>query len=121
MGCCNDAATTYHAMDMRVKAKLLPPCVENADDTGCGAEVLFIICKAHQRFSRCIKEEIKQLFSVSENDGVQLMRQCEYDMIVGYGYQLSGSGFHPIVFFKSAALRAVPVMAAMVLVFKLFA
>src|SRR5487761_2438222 len=60
----SNTTSAHNAMDVRMKAQLLAPCMQYTDDTRHSTQVFFIFCKAEQRRRGCIKEQLIQKFSM---------------------------------------------------------
>ena len=76
-GSCNDG------MNMRMVVELLPPCMENLDNTGNRTEKFFVSRKLQDCFSGTSMDEIVEQFLICIEQRIQLSGDGKDKMVVG--------------------------------------
>jgi hypothetical protein len=79
------SASGNQAVQMEMVFELLIPAMQNSYKSQLSAKLVFT--EPYQGLRNGFEEDVKHHGFVSENDGIQLMRQCEHYMEVGHGEQ----------------------------------
>jgi len=101
-------------MQMRMVHQVLPPGVENSQETNLRAEMLWIGGDPAQRLGHRPEQDIVDHGLVLERDGGNLVRHGEHDMEVGHVEQFRLAVLQPLGTRQTLAFRAVPVAARVV-------
>src|SRR5262245_24040031 len=97
-----------------MKQQLLPPGMEDAEETNRCSEMLRIASNLAERFSDGAKEQIVELGLILEGEGMQLVRQREDDVEVTGLKQFVLPGFDPTMTRLSLALVAMTIATAVI-------
>jgi hypothetical protein len=107
-------AARDHAMDVRMSEQVLSPCVQNAEETDFGAQVLGVSGNLQQRLSASPKQQVINDVLVLKRQSGELMRQREDDMKVTNVEQFFRPGGQPLVAGIGLALWAMAISAGAV-------
>jgi len=113
IGLCN-TASGYNTMNMRVKPKLLTPCVQNRYHTRFGTQIFGIGGKGLDSLPRGGKQGIIQFFVMHRQQGIKAGRQGEDNMIVWNGQQFAFPIYDPSFTISSLTFGAVSVSTRIV-------
>jgi len=106
-----ESAGRNQAVYMGMQEQVLPPSVQDADEPNLGAEPLGVGRDFEHGRGTGSKEQVVQNPGVVLTEGVQLMRQCEYDVEVGDAEEFFFSCGEPALASLCLALWTVPVPA----------
>lgn len=102
------------AVHMHMIIQFLIPCMENLDDTGDGAEILFISGQFQEGFGTASVEQAVQKLLVTVDEGIKFVREGKHHMEIRCVNDLSPAFIHPDFFQDTLAFGAVPVTAGIV-------
>jgi len=102
-------------MHMRMEAQVLAPGMQYRYDPGRSTQVTRILAEGMQGVVCGLEQKVKQLLAVAHDQAVKVMRQREHHVVVFAWYQLPHARFHPLLLARTAAVRTMPVAAAVVL------
>ena len=101
-----------HAVDVRMKQKVLSPRVQNAEETNLGTKMLGITGDFHERLGDSAEQQVVEFDFVLADECVQLMREAEHHMEVRGREKFPFSGRDPTLACLRLALGAVAISAA---------
>lgn len=83
-------------MEMKVGIELLVPGMQDGDESQFAAQSVFgVVAKTQQGLCYGLKEYVKDGFLIAENDGIKIVRKCEYRVKIADGQKLGFAGFKP--------------------------
>ena len=77
-----DSAAGDQAVQVWMATEVAAPGVEAGEDAGFGTEVFFIVQQFGQSGGCCLKQQLGHNPVIGPPQGVELMRQCEDDVVV---------------------------------------
>src|SRR5437868_3977207 len=108
------AATGHDTMQVRVMMQVLSPGMKDRNDADLGAEMFGVGGDRAQCRGHCLEQDGVNCGLVLERDLGDRCRQCEDDMEIWDGQQLSLPGGEPLPSRRSLTLRTVSVAAGIV-------
>ena len=109
-----ESACRDHAVDMRMQEQVLPPGVQDADETNLRTQSFGIGRHFEHGVRAGAEEQVIQNPGVAQTERVQLMRQGEYDVEVGNVEEFFFACGEPALASLRLTLRAVPVPAGVI-------
>lgn len=106
-----DPAARNKKMNMRVVLEILPPGVQNAEETNLGTEVLWVGGDLPQRLRGRLEQDVVDHGLVLEGDDLDLRRHGEHHVEVGHVEQFRPTVLEPFSSCETLTLRATAITA----------
>lgn len=107
-----------NAMQMGMSLQGLSPGMQNHGEANLAAQIL--VPELLQELSGHFEEQVVEQLRIESDQGIEDVVNGEDDVIVRNGQDPELLGFEPLGFFKGAALRAMTVLARLVMAFPAF-
>ena len=92
----------------------MPPCVQDRDHAGLGAEMFWVGSDDADRLGSRLEQDVVDECLVLESDRRDWRRHGEDDMKIGDGQQFGAAICKPLEARQTLALRAMPIAAGIV-------
>ena len=107
----SEAAARHDAVNMGMMGEGLPPCVQDRDHAGLGAEMFWVGSDDADRLGSRLEQDVVDECLVLESDRRDWRRHGEDNMEIGNGQQFGAAICKPLEARQTLALRAMPIAA----------